>query len=166
MGINIWKKIEILSTEILAIVICIQKSKLSAICFSANTTRHTKSPPQSHLALKKCSSTKSCWMFYSKVMTVGLSVATIYDVIPSFVWLPWQPFKSRTLISWGLFVTTTRKNPELLVHHHIGKSIVEDLHEFDLISSLWIKLSRKCQINSNITVIFWINGQNASKMSH
>ena len=54
-------------------------------------------------------------------MTVGLSVATMYVNVQNFVWLPWQPFKSRTLISWGLFVTTTRSNTELLVHNHIGR---------------------------------------------
>ena len=37
-------------------------------------------------------------------MTVGLSVATMYGNVQNVVWLPWQPFKSRTLISWGLFV--------------------------------------------------------------
>ena len=52
-------------------------------------------------------------------MTVGLSVATMYGNVQNVVWLPWQPFKSRTLISWGLFVTTTRRNTELLVHNHI-----------------------------------------------
>ena len=52
-------------------------------------------------------------------MTVGLSVATMYGNVQNVVWLPWQPFKSRTLISWGLFVTTTRRNTELLVHNHM-----------------------------------------------
>ena len=52
-------------------------------------------------------------------MTVGLSVATMYGNVQNFVWLPWQPFKSRHLISWGLFVTTTRRNPELLVHNQM-----------------------------------------------
>ena len=52
-------------------------------------------------------------------MTVGLSVATMYGNVQNVVWLPWQPFKSRTLISWGLFVTTTRRNTELLVHNHL-----------------------------------------------
>ena len=43
----------------------------------------------------------------------------MYVNVHNFVWLPWQPFKSRTLISWGLFVTTTRRNTELLVHNHM-----------------------------------------------
>ena len=43
----------------------------------------------------------------------------MYGNVQNVVWLPWQPFKSRTLISWGLFVTTTRRNTELLVHNHI-----------------------------------------------
>ena len=34
-------------------------------------------------------------------MTVGLSVATIHGNFQNFVWLPWQPLKSHTLISWG-----------------------------------------------------------------
>ena len=60
VGNNIWKKIGILSTEFLAILICIYKSKLLMIRFSSHTIRRTKSPPQSHLALRKYSSTKSC----------------------------------------------------------------------------------------------------------
>ena len=51
-------------------------------------------------------------------MTVGLSVATMYGNVQNFVWLPWQPFKSRNLISWGLFVMTTQRNTKLLVHNH------------------------------------------------
>ena len=87
------------------------------ICFSSHTIRRTKSPPQSHLALRKYSSMKSYQLCYLKAMTVGLSVATMYGNVQNFVWLPWQPFKSRNLISWGLFVTTTRRNTELLVHN-------------------------------------------------
>ena len=119
VGNNIWKMVTILSTEFLVILICIYKSKLLVICFSPNTVWRAKSPPQSHLALRKCSSTKSSYMCSLKAMTVGLSVATMFDTVHVFVWLPWQPFKSRTLISWGLFVTTTRRNLELLVHNHI-----------------------------------------------
>ena len=55
-------------------------------------------------------------------MTIGLSVATMYGNVQNAVWLPWQPFKSRTLISWGLFVTTTRRNTELLVHNHMAST--------------------------------------------
>ena len=59
VGNNIWKKIGILSSDFLAILICIYKSKLLVIRFSSHTIRRTKSPPQSHLALRKHSSTKS-----------------------------------------------------------------------------------------------------------
>ena len=54
-----------------------------------------------------------------KAMTVGLSVATMYDTVQNFVWLPWQPFKSHTSFSWGLVVMTTQKNIELLVHNQM-----------------------------------------------
>ena len=63
------------------------------IRFSSHTIRRTKSPLQSHLALRKYSSTKS---YYLNAMTVGLSVATMYGNVQNVVWLPWQPFKSRT----------------------------------------------------------------------
>ena len=59
VGNNIWKNIGILSTEILAILISIYKSKILVIRFSSHTIERTKSPPQSHLALRKYSSTKS-----------------------------------------------------------------------------------------------------------
>ena len=49
-------------------------------------------------------------------MIVGLSVATMHGNVQNFVWLAWQQFKSRTLIRWGLFVMTTQRNTELLVH--------------------------------------------------
>ena len=45
VGNNIWKKIGILSTEILAILICIYKSKILVIRFSSHTIQRTKSPP-------------------------------------------------------------------------------------------------------------------------
>ena len=111
---------------ILAILFCIYKNKLLEIRFSSHTIRSSKSTPQSHLALRKYSSTKSHLLCYSKAMPFGLSVATIYGNVQNFVWLPWQPFKSRTLISWRLFVTTTRRNTELLVHNHY-QSIPESL---------------------------------------
>ena len=41
------------------VFICIHKSKLLMIRLSSHTIRRTKSPPQSHLALRKYSSTKS-----------------------------------------------------------------------------------------------------------
>ena len=63
-------------------------------------------------------------------MTVGLSVATMYGNVKIFVWLPWQPFKSRTLISWGLFVTTTQRNTELLVHNH-NKIVTQTVSQYD-----------------------------------
>ena len=59
VGNNIWKKIGILSTEFIAILICIYKRKLLVIRFSSHTIRRTKSPHQSHLALRKYSSTNS-----------------------------------------------------------------------------------------------------------
>ena len=108
VGNNIWKKISILSPEIFAILICIYESKIWVIRFSSHTIQRTKSPPQSHLALRKYSSTKSYYLCYLKAMAVGLSVATMCGNVHNFVWLPWQPFKARTSISWGLFVTTSR----------------------------------------------------------
>ena len=86
-------KIKILSNEFLAILFCINKSKLLMICFSPNTIQPTKSPPQGHLALRKDITTKSYWLCYLKAKTVGLSVATMYRNVQHFVWLPWQPFK-------------------------------------------------------------------------
>ena len=59
VGNNIWRKIGILSTEILAILICIYKSEILVIRFSSHTIQRTKSPPQGHLALRKYSSKKS-----------------------------------------------------------------------------------------------------------
>ena len=70
-------------------------------------------------ALIECSTTKSYLLCYLKAVTVGLSVATMYDNDHSFHWLPWETFKSRTLISWRLFVASTRRTTELLVHGHI-----------------------------------------------
>ena len=78
------------------------------IHFSSQTIRHNKSPPQSHLALRKYSPTKSYQLCYLKATTVGLSIATTYGNVQNFVWLPWQSFKSWTLISWGPFVTIIR----------------------------------------------------------
>ena len=115
---NIWKKIGILLTEFLTTLISIYKSKLLVIRFSSHTIRRTKSPPQSNLALRKYSSTKSYLLFYLKATPVGLSVATMYGNVQNCVWLSWQPFKSRSLNSWWLFVTTLRRNTELLVHNH------------------------------------------------
>ena len=63
-------------------------------------------------------------------MTVGLSVATMCGNVQNSVWLPWQPFKSRTLISRGLFVTTTRRNTELLVHNHVSPADVRPSNGF------------------------------------
>ena len=123
VGNNISKKIKIVSTEFLAIVICIYKRKFLVFCFSPNTIRCTKLPPQSHPALRKYSSTKSYSMCDLKARPVELSAATMYDTIYNFVWLPWQPFKSRTLISWGLFVTTTRRNIELLMQNETSPVI-------------------------------------------
>ena len=117
-GKNIWKKIGILWIEFLAILICIAKSKPLVIRFSSHTIRRTKWPPQSHLALRKYDSTKSYYLCDLKAMIVKLSFATMRGNIQNFVWLPRQTFKSRTFICWGLFVTTTQRNTELLVHNH------------------------------------------------
>ena len=65
----------------------------------------------------KYSSTRSHKLCYLKAMTVGLSVVIMYDTVHNFVWLTWHSFQSRTLISLGLFVTTTQRNIELLVHN-------------------------------------------------
>ena len=85
MGNKIWKKIDIRLNKFLVILICIYQSKLLVIRFSSNVTRHTKSPPQSHLVLRKYSSTRSCLMCYLKALTVGLSIATMYGNVHIFL---------------------------------------------------------------------------------
>ena len=44
---------------------------------------------------------------------------------------------------WGLFVTTTRRDIEILVYNHIQKSIFEDSDEYALILFSLIKLIKK-----------------------
>ena len=61
------------------------------------------------------------WFFS---ITGGLSVATMYDTDHYFVFfLPWQPFESRFLFSWELFVMTSRENIEFLVHNHYKRDV-------------------------------------------
>ena len=80
-----------------------------------NSTHNSKSYWMCYL--EKYHSTKSYQIYYLKAITAGLSVATMYYAVHNFVRLPWQPFKSHSLISWGLLVTTTRRNIKLLVHN-------------------------------------------------
>ena len=54
-------------------------------------------------------------MYHLKAMAVEFSVGTMYDAVYNLIWLPLQLFKSCTLIRWGLIVTTTRRNIDLLV---------------------------------------------------
>ena len=92
------------------------------------------------------------------------SVVTMYGNVHTFVWLPWQQFKSRILISWGLFVTTTQRNTELLVHDRRGKI---DFWRFVWIWSYIMQIDgTEYKIISNGTVIFWIHAENEPKLSH
>ena len=84
LGKNIWKKIGMLLAELLAISICFYKSKLLVIRFSLHTIRRTRSPPQSHLGLRKYSSSNDRWAFicdfvrqYSKFCLVAMANITI-----------------------------------------------------------------------------------------
>ena len=108
-------------TELLVILICIYKSKLFVICFSPNIIQCTKSTSQKPSCSEKIH-------FHEVVLNVlfknnGCWAFSCYHVWhhANFVWLPWQPFKSRNFIGWGLFVITTWRDIELLVYNHMHK---------------------------------------------
>ena len=98
-------------------------------------------------------------------MIVGLSVATMYYTVHNFVWLLWQPFKSHTLISWGLCVTITRRNIELLVHNHVqqqGRTYYRVTHVIYQVSlTHWGRLTHICV--SKLTIISSDNGLSPSR---
>ena len=114
VGNIIWKKIEILSNEFWAISICIYESTL--LVASLSTTPRTQSPPQ----------TEKVWfhkvvLCYWKAIAVEISIVTMYDTVHNFVWVMRQPFKPYTLISWRLFVMTTQRNIDFLMHNTMGR---------------------------------------------
>ena len=79
---NIWKDIEILSTEFLSILICIYENKFWwFVFFSKHHPTHSYHPKAIYLALSKYNSTKSYWKWCLKAMTVGHSVGTMYDTM-------------------------------------------------------------------------------------
>ena len=55
-------------------------------------------------------------MTYLKANTVGFSFVAMYDVAHDIISLPRKPMESCTLITWTLFVATTRRNIEFLTY--------------------------------------------------
>ena len=98
--------------------------KILGDLYFLQTPSNAPSHHRKTIFLRQYSSTKSYWIYHLKATTIGLSVATMYDTIHNFVWLPWQPFTSRTLTSWGLFVKTTQRNIELLMHNLVHSCVM------------------------------------------
>ena len=115
------------------VLICVYKNKLLAICFSLNLQTppdNTQSPPSLKLLWENI-------VFHKVVLNVLFessdSWAFSYDhAVHNFVTL------TRALTSWRLFVTTSRKDIELLMHNDVVLCMIGVWYYLHTYISTWI----------------------------